>query len=130
SGQAAGPGNRSAGHRCRGAADLCGSWRRSCPGDDGPACHGSAVHRMIGRQAHPGTAGAGTDRRSPPCSRKEPVIKPLFIKGPSLGVRFIALTVLSIALMVVDARFEALKPVRSQLGMLLTPLYYVADLPV
>lgn len=32
--------------------------------------------------------------------------------------------------MVVDARFEALKPVRSQLGMLLTPLYYVADLPV
>ncbi|MGN5519288.1 rod shape-determining protein MreC [Halopseudomonas sp. Lyrl_26] len=52
------------------------------------------------------------------------------MKGPSLGVRFIALTVLSIALMVVDARFEALKPVRSQLGMLLTPLYYVADLPV
>jgi rod shape-determining protein MreC len=40
------------------------------------------------------------------------------------------LTVLSIALMVVDARFEALKPLRSQLGMLLTPLYYVADLPV
>ncbi|WP_407046237.1 rod shape-determining protein MreC [Halopseudomonas formosensis] len=41
-----------------------------------------------------------------------------------------ALTVLSIALMVVDARFEALKPLRSHLGMLLTPLYYVADLPV
>jgi rod shape-determining protein MreC len=40
------------------------------------------------------------------------------------------LTVLSIALMVVDARFEALKPLRSHLGMLLTPLYYVADLPV
>ncbi|MDY3197606.1 MAG: rod shape-determining protein MreC [Pseudomonadaceae bacterium] len=52
------------------------------------------------------------------------------MKGPSLGVRFIALTVLSIALMVVDARFEALKPLRSHLGMLLTPLYYVADLPV
>lgn len=32
--------------------------------------------------------------------------------------------------MVVDARFEALKPLRSHLGMLLTPLYYVADLPV
>ena len=40
------------------------------------------------------------------------------------------MTVLSIALMVVDARFEALKPLRSHLGMLLTPLYYVADLPV
>ncbi|MFA5677426.1 MAG: rod shape-determining protein MreC [Pseudomonas sp.] len=52
------------------------------------------------------------------------------MKGPSLGVRFIALTVLSIALMVVDARVDALKPLRSQLGMLLTPLYYVAELPV
>ncbi|WP_193075891.1 rod shape-determining protein MreC [Pseudomonas sp. FME51] len=52
------------------------------------------------------------------------------MKGPSLGVRFLALTVLSIALMVVDARFAALKPLRSQLGMLLTPLYYVAELPV
>ena len=67
---------------------------------------------------------------APPCCRKEPIIKPLFIKGPSLGVRFFALTVLSIVLMVVDARFAALKPLRSQLGMLLTPLYYVAELPV
>ncbi|MCO5787392.1 rod shape-determining protein MreC [Pseudomonas sp. G11-1] len=57
-------------------------------------------------------------------------MKPLFIKGPSLGVRFLALTVLSIALMVVDARFSALKPLRSQLGMALMPLYYVAELPV
>ena len=32
--------------------------------------------------------------------------------------------------MVIDARFAALKPLRSQLGMLLTPLYYVAELPV
>lgn len=32
--------------------------------------------------------------------------------------------------MVVDARFDALKPMRSQLGMVLTPLYYVAELPV
>ncbi len=32
--------------------------------------------------------------------------------------------------MVVDARVDALKPLRSQLGMLLTPLYYVAELPV
>lgn len=37
---------------------------------------------------------------------------------------------LSIALMVVDARFSALKPLRSQLGMALMPLYYVAELPV
>lgn len=56
-------------------------------------------------------------------------IKPLFIKGPSLGIRLFALTVLSLALMVVDARFSALQPVRAHLGLLLSPLYYVADLP-
>lgn len=34
------------------------------------------------------------------------------------------------ALMLVDARLEVLKPVRSNLGMLLTPLYWLGDLPV
>ena len=32
--------------------------------------------------------------------------------------------------MVVDARFDALKPLRSQLGLFVSPLYYVAELPV
>lgn len=32
--------------------------------------------------------------------------------------------------MVVDARFDALKPVRSQMGLVLTPFYWLADLPV
>jgi len=32
--------------------------------------------------------------------------------------------------MVVDARFDALKPMRSQLGLFVSPLYYVAELPV
>src|SRR5699024_3803342 len=32
--------------------------------------------------------------------------------------------------MLVDARFDVLKPVRSQLGMVLTPLYWLGDLPV
>ncbi|MCO7554901.1 rod shape-determining protein MreC [Metapseudomonas otitidis] len=41
-----------------------------------------------------------------------------------------AFAVLSAALMVVDARFETLKPVRSQLGSVLTPFYWLADLPV
>ncbi len=47
-----------------------------------------------------------------------------------MGVRLLVLVVLSAALMVVDARFEALKPVRSQLGLVLTPFYWLADLPV
>ncbi|ANI18361.1 rod shape-determining protein MreC [Pseudomonas citronellolis] len=40
------------------------------------------------------------------------------------------LAVLSVGLMVVDARFDYLKPVRSQMGLVLTPFYGVADLPV
>lgn len=32
--------------------------------------------------------------------------------------------------MVVDARFDTLKPLRSQMGMVLTPFYWLADLPV
>ncbi|WP_243805385.1 rod shape-determining protein MreC [Pseudomonas sp. B1-22] len=40
------------------------------------------------------------------------------------------LAVLSVALMVVDARFDYLKPVRSQMGLVLSPFYGVADFPV
>jgi rod shape-determining protein MreC len=58
------------------------------------------------------------------------VIKPLFAKGPSLGVRLLVLVVLSVALMVTDARFEFLKPARSEMGLVLTPFYWLGDLPV
>nr|WP_312798695.1 rod shape-determining protein MreC [Pseudomonas sp.] len=54
----------------------------------------------------------------------------MFSKGPSLGVRLLALAVLSVSLMVVDARFDYLKPVRSEMGLVLTPFYWAADLPV
>nr|WP_269148418.1 rod shape-determining protein MreC [Pseudomonas furukawaii] len=57
-------------------------------------------------------------------------MKPLFTKGPSLGVRMLVFAVLSAALMVVDARFDTLKPLRSQMGLVLTPFYWTADLPV
>lgn len=40
------------------------------------------------------------------------------------------LAVISAALMVVDARFDTLKPVRSQLGLVLTPFYWLADAPM
>ncbi|WP_300719955.1 rod shape-determining protein MreC [Pseudomonas sp.] len=56
-------------------------------------------------------------------------MKPLFSKGPSLGVRFLVLVVLSVALMVVDARFTLLKPVRSQMSLVLMQTYWVTDLP-
>jgi rod shape-determining protein MreC len=44
-------------------------------------------------------------------------------------VRLLVLSVLSIVLMVVDARFDTLKPFRSQVGLLLTPFYWIADMP-
>ncbi|MEG1041336.1 MAG: rod shape-determining protein MreC [Pseudomonas sp.] len=60
---------------------------------------------------------------------EERLIKPLFAKGPSLGVRVLVLVVLAITLMVVDARFTLLKPVRSQMGLVLMESYHITDFP-
>jgi rod shape-determining protein MreC len=46
-----------------------------------------------------------------------------------LGVRLLVLVVLSVALMVVDARFTVLKPVRSQMSLVLMQSYWIVDLP-
>lgn len=40
------------------------------------------------------------------------------------------LAVISVALMVTDARLSALQPLRAQLGMFLMPIYYVSEMPV
>ncbi|WP_347340707.1 rod shape-determining protein MreC [Pseudomonas sp. CROZ-RG-20F-R04-15] len=56
-------------------------------------------------------------------------MKPLFAKGPSLGVRLLVLAVLSVALMVVDARFDVLKPARKQASLVLMDAYWITDLP-
>lgn len=62
-------------------------------------------------------------------AREERTIKPLFSKGPSLGVRLLVLGVLAIALMVVDSRLGLLKPVRSQMSLVLMESYWITDLP-
>ena len=46
-----------------------------------------------------------------------------------MGVRLLVLVVLSVALMVVDARFTVLKPVRSQISLVLMQSYWITDLP-
>jgi Cell shape-determining protein len=46
-----------------------------------------------------------------------------------LGVRLLVLVVLSVALMVVDARFTLLKPVRSQMSLVLMQSYWITDFP-
>ena len=44
-------------------------------------------------------------------------------------MHLLVLVVLSIALMVVDARFTLLKPLRSQMALVLMPSYTISDLP-
>ncbi len=44
-------------------------------------------------------------------------------------MRLLVLVVLSVALMVVDARFTLLKPVRSQMSLVLMESYWITDLP-
>ncbi|MCS3466348.1 rod shape-determining protein MreC [Pseudomonas sp. JUb42] len=44
-------------------------------------------------------------------------------------MRLLAVAVFSVALMVVDARFELLKPLRSQMSLVLMQSYWVVDLP-
>lgn len=61
--------------------------------------------------------------------RGELAIKLLFAKGPSLGVRLLVFVGLSVILMVMDARWEALKPLRAQMSLMVTPLYWAAGLP-
>jgi rod shape-determining protein MreC len=46
-----------------------------------------------------------------------------------LGVRLLVLVVLSVTLMVVDARFTLLKPLRSQMSLVLMQSYWITDLP-
>jgi len=46
-----------------------------------------------------------------------------------LGVRLLVLAVLAVALMVVDARFDLLKPARKQASLVLMDAYWITDLP-
>lgn len=66
-GQAAGTGNRPAGDRRRGAADLRGSRRWPCAGDDGPPLHGPALHRVRWRASSP---RSGSSNRYSPKARR------------------------------------------------------------
>ena len=46
-----------------------------------------------------------------------------------MGVRLLVLAVLAVALMVVDARFDLLKPARTQASLVLMDAYWITDLP-
>jgi rod shape-determining protein MreC len=56
--------------------------------------------------------------------------KTLFIRGPSVGARFVVLALLSVTLMVLDHRMHHLETVRATLSIVVYPVQYLADLPI
>jgi rod shape-determining protein MreC len=55
--------------------------------------------------------------------------RPLFPRGPGLGLRTFLLALASLALIFNDARGDSLSGVRATLSLMLTPLVWVAALP-
>lgn len=55
--------------------------------------------------------------------------RPLFPRGPGLGLRTFLLALISLALIFNDSRGDGLKPVRTTLSFMLTPLVWAAALP-
>ena len=56
-------------------------------------------------------------------------IKPLFIKESYLGLKVALVLLVASALLVLDLRYHRLDNLRSVLDTLLTPIYFVADVP-
>lgn len=59
----------------------------------------------------------------------EQQIKPLFVKGPSIGARLLVLSAIALFLIFAGERFQWLDPVQSRLSVIATPFYWVADIP-
>lgn len=57
-------------------------------------------------------------------------IKPLFVKGPSIGARLLVLSILTLTLIFVGQRYQWLDDVESKLSVVATPFYWAADIPV
>lgn len=55
--------------------------------------------------------------------------RPLFPRGPGLGLRTFLLALISVALIFNDSRGDRLQPVRTSLSFMLTPLVWLVSLP-
>ncbi|MBL6750895.1 MAG: rod shape-determining protein MreC [Nevskia sp.] len=55
--------------------------------------------------------------------------KPLFPRGPGLGLEYLLFVILSIGLMVADSRGERFRPIREWASVALRPLLWVTSLP-
>lgn len=67
--------------------------------------------------------------RNSPLIERGIIIKSLFPRGPSLKARAMVLVILAIFAMIVDARFEVLKPVRQRIGIITSQLYAFTNTP-
>ncbi len=56
-------------------------------------------------------------------------VKLLFVQGPSIGTRLLLLAALSITLMTLDQRTDAIRQVRGGLAVLVYPLQYAVNIP-
>jgi rod shape-determining protein MreC len=56
-------------------------------------------------------------------------IKPLFVKGPSIGSRLLVLSVLSLVLIVAGQRYQWLELVEAKASVIAAPFYWAADAP-
>lgn len=56
-------------------------------------------------------------------------IKPLFVKGPSIGARLLVLSLISLALIFTGQRYNWLDSFEAKISVIATPLYWVADIP-
>ncbi|OPX54959.1 rod shape-determining protein MreC [Oceanospirillum multiglobuliferum] len=60
---------------------------------------------------------------------KETTINPLFVKGPSVGLRLLVCILLALLLIWSDFRYQHMDQVRSFLTVAVTPLQWAVDLP-
>jgi len=60
---------------------------------------------------------------------KEPAIKPLFVKGPSIGARLLVLSLLCLLLIFAGQRYHWLELFESRVSVIAAPFYWVANAP-
>ncbi|ARN72979.1 rod shape-determining protein MreC [Oceanicoccus sagamiensis] len=56
-------------------------------------------------------------------------MKPLFVKGPSIGARLLILSLLALVLIFAGQRFGWVKDLQANLSIVATPFYWVSDIP-
>lgn len=56
-------------------------------------------------------------------------MKPLFVKGPSIGARLLLVSAISFGLIIADQQFDWFKRVESKASIVATPFYWVANIP-